>query len=182
MFCTDAQIVRLINRTTCLQLNLEVVREPIVREADIQAGVSGLRLDLGVRGVCQPQAEALFDFKIIDTDAPSYSSCSPESVLESGAQDKQRIYKQAVEGTFIPFVTSVDGLLHREAEHFLKRMATCVVASKWKKSYAQTCGYIRASLLFAIIRAANLCLRGSRVKWRSGLGFEDGATLYLIMH
>ena len=62
-------------------------------------------------------------------------------------------------------VTSVDGLLHREAEHFLKRMATCV-ASKWKKSYAQTCGYIRARLSFAIIRAASLCLRGSRVKWR----------------
>ena len=49
-------------------------------------------------------------------------------------------------------------------------------------SYAQTCGYIRARLSFAIIRAASLCLRGSRVKWRSGLGFEDGASLYSIMH
>ncbi|KAL5515681.1 hypothetical protein EMCRGX_G000882 [Ephydatia muelleri] len=94
------------------------------------------------------------------------SLASSESVLESGAQDKKRIYKQAVKdrrGTFTPFVTSVDGLLHREAEHFLKRMATCV-ASKWKKSYAQTCGYIRARLSFAIIRAASLCLRCSRLK------------------
>ena len=139
---------------------------------------------MGVRGVWQPQADALFDFKVIDTDAPSYSNRSPESVLESGAQDKKRIYKKAVEdrrGTFTRFVTSVDGFLHREAEHFLKRMAT-YVASKWKKSYAQTCGYIRARLSFAIIRAASLCLRGSRVKWRSGLGFEDGAALYSIMH
>ena len=97
---------------------------------------------------------------------------------------KKSIYKQAVEdrrGTFTPFVTSVDGLLHREAEHFLKRMATCV-ASKWKKSYAQTCGYIRARFLSAIITAASLCLRGSRVKWRSGLGFENGASLYSVMH
>ena len=95
-----------------------------------------------------------------------------------------RIYKQAVEAcrdTFTPFVTSVDGLLHWETEHFLKRMATCV-ASKWKKSYAQTCGYIRARISFAIIRAASLCLKGSRVKWRSGLGFEGGASLYSIMH
>ena len=30
--------------------------------------------DLGVCGVWQPQAEALFDFKVIDTDASSYSS------------------------------------------------------------------------------------------------------------
>ena len=29
--------------------------------------------------------------------------------------------------------------------------------------------------LQSMIRAASLCLRGSRVKWRSGLGFEDGA-------
>ena len=109
----------------------------------------------------------------------------PDSILESGAQDI-KMYKQAVEdcrGTFTSFVhvSSVDGLLHWEAEHFLKRMATCV-ASKWKKSYAQICGYIRARLSFAIIRATSLCQRGSRVKWRSGLGFEDGAPLYLIMH
>ena len=158
----------------------QVVREPIVREAETQVGDSGLRLDLGVCGVWQPQAEALFDFKVIDTGA------HPTAIARQklGAQDKKRIYKQAVKdrrGTFTPFVTSVDGLLHREAEHFLKRMATCV-ASKWKKSYAQTCGYIRARLSFAIIRAASLCLRGSRVKWRSGLGFDDGAALYSIMY
>ena len=35
----------------------QVVREPIVREAE---GDSGLWLDLGVCGVWQPQAEALF--------------------------------------------------------------------------------------------------------------------------
>ena len=143
-----------------------------------------MRLELGVCGAWQPQAKALFDIKVIDTDAPSYSNRSPELVLELGAQNKRRIYKQAVEdhrGTFTPFATSVDELLHQEAEHFLKRMATSV-ASKWKKFNAQTCGYIRARLSFAIIRAASLCLKGSRVKWRSGLGFEDGAALYSIMH
>ena len=47
----------------------------------------------------------------------------------------------------------------------------------WILSYVQTCGHIRARLLFAIIRAASLYLRGSRVKWRSGLGFEDGLSV-----
>ena len=78
-------------------------------------GDSGLQLDLEVcNGVWQPQIEALFGIKFIDTDAPSYSNRTPESVLESGAQDKKRMYKQAVEdhrGTFPPFVTSVDGLV-----------------------------------------------------------------------
>ena len=63
------------------QVWTQVVREPIVREAETQVDDSGLRLDLGVRGVWQPQAEALFDFKVIDTDAPSNSNRSPESVL-----------------------------------------------------------------------------------------------------
>ena len=76
---------------------------------------------------------------------------------------------------------SVDGLLHREAEHFLKRMAANL-AHKWEKPYSQTCGYVRARLAFAIIRATSLCLRGSRVKWRSGLGMDDGAPLYYFAH
>ena len=52
----------------------QVVREPIVREAETQVGDSELRLDSGVRGVWQSQAEALLlDFTDIDTDAPPYS-------------------------------------------------------------------------------------------------------------
>ena len=73
------------------QVWTQVVLEPIVREAETQVGDSGLRLDLGVHGVWQPQAEVLFDFKVIDTDAPSYSNRLPEAVFESGAQDKKRI-------------------------------------------------------------------------------------------
>ena len=102
-------------------------------------------------------------------------SCTPA--------DKKRVYEQAVverRGNFTPIVLSVDGLLHREAEHFLKRMAANL-AHKWEKPYSQTCGYVRARLAFSIIRATRLCLRGSRVKWRSGLGMDDGAHLYSIL-
>ena len=38
-------------------------------------------------------------------------------------------------------VLSVDGLLHREAENFLKRIAANL-AHKWEKPYSKTCGYI----------------------------------------
>ena len=40
--------------------------------------------------------EALFDIKVIDTDAPSHHTCSPEAILESGAKEKKRVYEQAV--------------------------------------------------------------------------------------
>ena len=65
-------------------------------------------------------------------------------------------------------MTSVDGLQHQQAEDILERMATCV-ASKWKKSYAQTCGCIRARLLFAIIRAASPKRFQSKVEEWPGL-------------
>ena len=94
----------------------------------------GLRLDLGVRAVWSPQTEALFDICIIDTDAPSYKHHTSVAVLESAAKEKERIYQKAVEdrcGQFTPFVVSVDGLLHREANHFMKRIASSL-ARKWE--------------------------------------------------
>ena len=47
---------------------------------------------------------------------------------QAGAKERKRVYEQAVHvverrGNFTPIVLSVDGLLHREAEHFLKRIA-----------------------------------------------------------
>ena len=144
---------------------------------------SGLRLDLGIRGVWQPQVEALFDIRVIDTDAPSYRRRSPVSVLDSGAVEKKRVYQSAVEdrrGNFTPFVQSVDGLLQREASHFLKHLSASL-ACKWEKPFSEVVAYVRARLLFASVRSASLCLRGSRVKWRSSLGFEDGAPLQFIM-
>ena len=47
--------------------------------------------------------ETLFDINVIDTDAPSHHTCSPEAILESGAKEKE-VYEQAVverRGTFI---------------------------------------------------------------------------------
>ena len=38
----------------------------------------------------------IIDIKVIDTDAPSHCNRSPESVLESGAKEKKRMYEQAV--------------------------------------------------------------------------------------
>ena len=44
------------------------------------------------------------------------------------------------------------------------------------KNYSVVMGYVRARLSFAIIRAALLCVRGSRTKWRS-LSLADGAAI-----
>ena len=123
--------------------------------------------------------EALFDIKVILT--------LMLFLIALVHLKKKRVYEQAVverRGNFTPIVLSVDGLLHMEAKHFVKRIVANL-AHKWEKPYSQTCGSVRARLAFAIIRATSLCLHvnGSRVKWRSGLGMDDGSTSHrLLMH
>ena len=56
------------------------------------------------------------------------------------------------------------------------------IAVKWEKSHSEVMGWVRARMAFAILRATNLCLRGSRVKWRSGHGMNDGAGLPHFPH
>ena len=76
---------------------------------------------------------------------------------------------------------SVDGLLAREAQFVIKRFAD-KLSIKWHKSYSEVMGWVHARLSFAILRATNRCIRGSRVKWRSGFGIDDGAGLAMMMH
>ena len=159
-----------------------------MNEVTVATGDPGLRLDLGIRGVWQPQAEALYDVSVID-DAPSHYHRAPNAILESSSLEKKRMYKKAVEdrrATFTPFVLShlypictfrlsVDGLLHKEASYFLRHMATAL------SRFSITSSYVRSRLAFAGDRAVSLCLRGSRTKWRSGLVFDDGVPLASFM-
>ena len=163
----------------------QVIRELVVQEGDPASNDPGLRLDLGIRGVWQPQVEALFDIQVIDTDAPSYRRRSPISVLDSGAVEKKRVYCSAVEdrrGNFTPFVLSVDGLLQREASHFIKCLSASL-ASRWEKPFSDVLTFVRSRLLvlFALVCSASMCLKGSRVKWRNGLSFDDGAPLQFVI-
>ena len=64
----------------------EVVREPIVCDGDNDS--PALIADLGVRGVWIPQGEALFDVRVVDTDAASYVNCSVSAVLASAEEEK----------------------------------------------------------------------------------------------
>ena len=43
-------------------------------------------------------------------------------------------------------------------------------------------GWVQIRMSFAILRAMNLCVCGSRVKSRNGTGMEDGAGLALTMY
>ena len=122
---------------------------------------------------------ALFDIHVVDTDTPSYSHRDVAAITSSAEEDNKRKYCDAAEvrhASFTPLVVSVDGVLGWEAECFIKLLAE-KIAIKWKKSYPEVAGWIRARLSFAILMATKLSLRGSRIKWRSGTAIDDGAGL-----
>ena len=55
----------------------------------------------------------------------------------------------------------------------MKLIAT-KIALKWEKPLSEVIGWVRGTSAFAILRATNLCIRGSRVKWRSAVHMDDG--------
>ena len=69
----------------------------------------------------------------------------------------------------------MDGLLAPEARFFVQRLSDNL-SMKWEQPFGVVSSWVRARLSFTILRAALLCVRGSRTKWRS-LGIVDGASL-----
>ena len=99
----------------------DIVKEPVVQEANDADGVPSLIADLSIRGVWQPQTGALFDVRVTDTDAPSDSQRVVSAILSSAEEEKKKKYSEAAalrRASFTPFVVSVDGVLGREASFF----------------------------------------------------------------
>ena len=77
--------------------------------------------DFSARGVWQPQATALFDVRVIDTDAPSYINKTPVNVLKIAEREKKQKYGRACEARIGLLVIDPFPLITREQKHGLKR-------------------------------------------------------------
>jgi hypothetical protein len=116
------------------------------------------------------------------------------AVIESLNQSRKRLSSTALSFDracleqrrhFSPFVVSADGLLGKEAKILLRKLSA-MLATKWEKPYSEVCGYGNARMSIAIVRAAHLCIRGSRIptgKMRNRLPqWEENAGLGLFRH
>ena len=110
-------------------------------------------VDLYVQEVSKPQTEALFDIRVVDTDAWSYRAHNPHDVLGSAEVEKKQKYLQACQdrsATFTPLYVSVDGMLGSEAELFIKRLGDFFPA-RWERPYSVVKVWVRAHLSFAVV-------------------------------
>jgi len=124
------------------------------------------------------QTKALFDIRVVSTDARSYCGRTPTAVLCTAEAEKKQKYSLACQSrraSFTPLCVSVDGLLAPEANYFVRRLGDRL-SMKWEQSFSVVMSWVRARLSFAILRAALLYVRGSRTKWRS-LRVVDGDSL-----
>ena len=86
------------------------------------------------------QVTALFDVRIVDTNAPSYLGKSPEAVLKAAEREKKNKYARSCEdqhASLTPLCVSIDGLVGSEMNSFLKNMAQ-KLSTKWNRLYAST--------------------------------------------
>ena len=84
----------------------DIIREPAIQEACEVADEPSLVADLGVRGVWQPQTQALFDIRVIHRDAPSHINRSVAAILASAEAEKKKKYNDAANArraSFTPF-------------------------------------------------------------------------------
>jgi hypothetical protein len=146
--------------------------EPLIQTSqDVRAAGSNrteptpeLRGDIAVHGFWTRGSTAIFDVRVTDTDAPSNRNTAPEKVLQRHEKEKKDKYGAlciARRRTFTPLVFSVDGMQGVEATAASRRLASSL-ASKWKRSYSEVCGFVRSRLSIALVRSSSRCLRADR--------------------
>ena len=123
------------------------------------------RGDSLVRNFWRRGTDCIFDFTIVDLDAPSSRPAKPTTTLRNREAKKNRKYRadcREQRRDFTPFVASADGLLGSQAQALLKRL-TALLAHKWARPHSQVMNYVRTRFSISLVRASHTCLRGSRI-------------------
>ena len=150
----------------CSDVQIEPGLQPVVTdEANGNNAADEARLDIRSRGFWRRGQNAFFDVRVTNASAVSQMTQPLKSLLVKHEKEKKRKYSQRVmdveQGTFTPLVFTVNGSMGPECEQFHRCLAS-KLAEKTDQRYADVMNFIRCKLSFIIIRAAVLCLRGSR--------------------
>ena len=123
------------------------------------------RLDVRARGFWRHGQNAFFDIRTTNANCKSQKNKKISSILRSHEQEKKTQYNARVmeieQGTFTPIVVTVKGVMGQEAIRYHKALAE-KISTKTGEKYEDVTRLIRTKLSFLVLKAALLCLRGSR--------------------
>ena len=148
-----------------------------------EAAAKAKRGDLSIRGFWERQTRCLIDVRLTDSDQPSWISKPVAKVLLTNEKEKKAKYLEeclAARQHFTPFVSTVDGVLAREASLFLKHLSIHL-KRRWGVAQSLVSNFIQTKVSIAILKATHHCMRGSRITAETGgrgIG-EDGTSLGL---
>ena len=122
---------------------------------------------MSARGVWVKGSRAIFDIRVFNPLAQSYSNQTMKSAHKSNENSKKREYAERVlnveHGSFTPLVFSCLGGMSTECTHFYNRLAD-KVSEKRNLTISKGRTWIRTKLSFCLLRSTHLCIRGSRTK------------------
>ena len=149
----------------CNDVETEPPLQPL--EGESIAGLTGdeARPDIQARGFWRNGQNAYFDIRVTNANSDSQSNMTAAKVYAKHEAEKKRNYNQRImqieHGTFTPLVYSVNGGIAPECEKFHKQIAE-KISQKTGEKYHHIISWIRCKLSFLILRAALMCVRGSR--------------------
>lgn len=126
------------------------------------------RLDVRARGFWDnSHQDAFFDVRVFYPFASSYSQKPLATLYREHERKKKLEYgcrvREIEHGSFTPLVFTTNGGMAQEATVMYKRLAS-LLAEKRDESYGAIMGWLRCKISFSLLRAALMCLRGSRSK------------------
>ena len=102
--------------------------------------------------------------RVVNTNAVSYQSKTPEKCLETAKRKNTRKYLNTCLNKnirFTPFIASMDGISQVEGEATLKRTVSRF-AKKWQEPHSRTCGYVKSRVDINLVRSTHRCIRGGQ--------------------
>ena len=157
-------------REVCPEVSVEPILQPLSGET--MCGLSAncqpeARLDISARGFWGDHS--FFDVRVFHPNARSNRHPQLSATYARHEQDKRRQYAQRVidvkQSSFTPLVLSTAGGMGRAATATYRRLAS-LLSDKMDQPFSVVLNWLRCRLSFALLRSAEMCLRGCRTRVR----------------
>ena len=156
-----------LSKMVCYDIEVEPGLQPVTGE-ELNRGANqshDARLDVHARGFWERERSAYFYIRVCHPHADCYKDLTLKQLNKQQENEKKRKYASKIleveQGTFTPPVFSTTEGMGEVCARYHARFAE-LLAIKKGETYSTTVSWIRAKVLFALLRGALLCLRGSR--------------------